>query len=38
MGKPLPTQERLRELFDYHPDGYFIRRERSAPSRRPSGS
>jgi hypothetical protein len=24
--KQLPTQERLRELFDYHEDGYFVRR------------
>lgn len=24
--RPLPTQARLRELFDYHPDGYFVRR------------
>lgn len=26
MPRPLPTQERLRELLDYHEDGYFIRR------------
>jgi hypothetical protein len=23
--KPLPSRERLRELFDYHEDGYFVR-------------
>ena len=24
--KTLPTQDRLRTLFDYHPDGYLVRR------------
>ena len=24
--RSLPSHERLRELFDYHPDGHFIRR------------
>ena len=24
--KPMPSQDRLKELFDYHPDGHFIRR------------
>jgi HNH endonuclease len=26
MAKPLPTQERLRELFWYHPEGFLVRR------------